>query len=845
MPSEAILSVGVECSPAQQDIGVYWSLPLSRFKYYGPPKQATHALCTDAERVTFTQFRFVLLGSFLSSWGGKRREDIDRYVDLIIRIYDYITTGPPIILHVLESETNWIRELADTCRSLKNSKDSEKVVYNRLVGVGLRRGTSFMSGQPCLFGLTTSFSNYFALLGGTELKISALRKHASQTRWSKSQLIVRYINPNASSDRRSKNNSNDEEESWVAEAHHDAHDNQDISEFFDGDESLNDSESPELNQDNINGESADQDDETGFYRYINTLADSGKHNRLPSDYFVYASVIGRESFSGKRSWDGSEVQHLKHRRWTVVRQRHNLSETLPEEEVMRLQDLGLLESSTNKICMYEGRVQFKRIMGDPNEFALFATDSRHCPLWADSNLDLQDHEMLLFPSIESVITNNLDMSEETIYEEEFTPLQSFLNSSNPGSESFHFNIQLEDVEWALENEAFDRSKLAAFISSGNVAMCTEKADESKDLMERLYTERRAWSAVAKIYAQFPKATVPLKVIENSLIEQKWLTKWGYLRGSQDACFHEHDNDCIHWTGEYWTEKLKYPQVLALPHSSSTWDRFFNGVLPFHISRAECFSLLGVMETGTVNLDPDDLEEVMAISSGDSLFVAGPLLVDPSTGLRLENSSIRWIRGNIGKPGVGLIVSPPELQMKPRDSANWTLINHSPFDGSFSDCFEGTSLHLTLTDYHRPVTLGHHGMIDAEAYFVEGYIQINYKGKWIGDIDVISGCENNKLKLFGFGDMIDPKATSCRHSAKNLRAFRLISVDNWDEFVDPPAEGIIVRAKDNWMARLAATYLSVQRRNRTIVLSTQEPICWPCVRDKYNLGASLEGTTFIC
>ncbi|KAF2732836.1 hypothetical protein EJ04DRAFT_389321, partial [Polyplosphaeria fusca] len=211
-----------------------------------------------------------------------------------------------------------------------------------------------------------------------------------------------------------------------------------------------------------------------------------------------------------------------------------------------------------------------------------------------------------------------------------------------------------------------------------------------------------------------------------------------------------------------------------------------------------------------------LSNVMAMSSGDSIFVAAHLLVDPLDSRDLKPSSISRIRGNIGKPGIAMLLPPPELQVRPRNSASWQVINHTPFDGYFLDAFDGTSLHLSFTEYSRPMDVGIHGVRDADIYFLEAYVQVYFKGQWIGDVDIVSSLESEFMTLLD-SRHASSGPSECCHQAKNLRAFRLIAIDNWDEFVDSPDEGMIVRAKNNWLARLAAASLSSQMQRKTVVM----------------------------
>lgn len=54
---------------------------------------------------------------------------------------------------------------------------------------------------------------------------------------------------------------------------------------------------------------------------------------------------------------------------------------------------------------------------------------------------------------------------------------------------------------------------------------------------------------------------------------------------------------------------------------------------------------------------------------------------------------------------------------------------------------------------------------------------------------------------------------------------LISIDSWREFFDRPEEPTVFRARCNWMARLAASTISVTQGHLTLVFGDR--ICWQC------------------
>jgi hypothetical protein len=64
------------------------------------------------------------------------------------------------------------------------------------------------------------------------------------------------------------------------------------------------------------------------------------------------------------------------------------------------------------------------------------------------------------------------------------------------------------------------------------------------------------------------------------------------------------------------------------------------------------------------------------------------------------------------------------------------------------------------------------------------------------------------------------------ASKTFPGLKSISIDNWEELLDPPRHGaMIIRAHGNWLARLALTVVCANSDLDTIVLG-KEP-CWSC------------------
>ena len=121
----------------------------------------------------------------------------------------------------------------------------------------------------------------------------------------------------------------------------------------------------------------------------------------------------------------------------------------------------------------------------------------------------------------------------------------------------------------------------------------------------------------------------------------------------------------------------------------------NRLLPYRLSRPATFACVAMFESGGFDLKPDILDRVMAVSAGDSIYVAAPVLCDPA--VRTKPHEVRRIVGNVGRPGLAFLIPPSSPRMKQIDLHTYRVINHNPYDGNLEDCFQNTSLHF---EFHR-------------------------------------------------------------------------------------------------------------------------------------------------
>ncbi|KAK3692990.1 hypothetical protein B0T22DRAFT_504308 [Podospora appendiculata] len=220
----------------------------------------------------------------------------------------------------------------------------------------------------------------------------------------------------------------------------------------------------------------------------------------------------------------------------------------------------------------------------------------------------------------------------------------------------------------------------------------------------------------------------------------------------------------------------------------------------HISkmaRAQCFACVAMFQSGRFNIDPEKLNEVVALSHGqpsgvalcseDSIFVAEILLSDPSADP--SRLGIRHMVGNIGKTGMTFMLSPLEPRIRPLGH-DASLVSHRGYDGAHGNSFKGTSMHLSFTTWAMPLEWESTGEIDQETFLRESVVSVQDNGKWVADIDLL-GIEKSCPDVISFQDCDCKSNPNGQTLSQNV-----VSIKSWEEFLDkPPCVGVL-QTNDN-------------------------------------------------
>ncbi|KAI3319528.1 hypothetical protein HD806DRAFT_525510 [Xylariaceae sp. AK1471] len=258
------------------------------------------------------------------------------------------------------------------------------------------------------------------------------------------------------------------------------------------------------------------------------------------------------------------------------------------------------------------------------------------------------------------------------------------------------------------------------------------------------------------------------------------------------------------------------ELIAQNYSSIT--------IPF-LSMAHQIAIISYFAGGCNIPSADVAPNSMGVSVGDSLYVPNWLLDDPLQASK--RPFLVRILGNIGQPGFTIFSSVENPMASPLDYSNWRVTDQKAFNGKLEDALGATSMHLSFTSWERAIDQpGDQGNQDSRYRKMESIVSIRERGKWIGDVDMISALRSAKIYQL-------PPQSTCDHAPGSAPAVLMISVESWDDLCDLPAGLVVVRAHGNWLARLAvASFLAQQAEEHSSSISRiticPPNVCWRCV-----------------
>ena len=173
-------------------------------------------------------------------------------------------------------------------------------------------------------------------------------------------------------------------------------------------------------------------------------------------------------------------------------------------------------------------------------------------------------------------------------------------------------------------------------------------------------------------------------------------------------------------------------------------------------------------------------------------------------------------------------------MREIDTSSWRLDSYHHFDGTISQSFQNTSMHLSFTNYHVPIVDGMRGSFDNQVFFIESVISVQDKGEWIADVDPLPLILDEEFINGNAIFNLNTHFPACQHKMNTYSGQDVTAVDSWNELLDAPAGLFVVRTGDNWVSRLAATLVAYQRMEsrsptKFVICVCPHEVCWTCAK----------------
>ncbi|KAI0841351.1 hypothetical protein F5Y06DRAFT_308198 [Hypoxylon sp. FL0890] len=761
MPSEALLTIGITTEREGDDLnsGIYWSVALSHYRYYGKPMQTTGNADT---RLTMDELHLVALGSLLRTWSAPRAQ-FELSAQWFIALWECVgrvkdSLRPP----------QWLGIIANAAQRFIEATGIMKKELSSLIDFGYRRGRNFLAkpspNNSCVpwFGLRCR--HILESLRSEDAETCAVeyvRQLANFGGLEPDQALITYTSEGGETTMKVQ-----------VSTYYTAVVRQNLM-VHETDASPSLSDAPGLDVDDLD-----------------PIAKDSKAKHPTSDPIKSTNLRlskGPDCFS--------RLSSGKHYSWSNTFPMGQDGATFNEERLRHITDPGTL-TTPNLILRNDGPT--KRHLMLPRQLKCYHFSRNRNSILCDCRAILPDH-LDWFPvdrpQFSKCFTDLLDKVRLYITE--------FKDGDQENCETAIARIRSgKSVPLVNLDEA-----ISFLTSSGSQPDCkkldplllwqylegpdpSDPGSSMKPALSLMENERKQMQCVSvalsslafaqQIYKRLDGATVSSTIVERGIHDAKWGIR-------------------------------------------------FNQAHQF--TKSTVFSCIAMMETGQVNLDASKLEHAFALSYGNSLFVSSRLLSDPYT--NVPDHAVTRIVGNVGRPGLSLLVPPTtEALIRPL-SSSYRAVNYEPFDGNREDNFKGTTLHLSFTSHEFPLDYGATGIIDHQVFLVESVISVHDAGQWVGDLNV--------LRVFGERNHRLPISRPRR---------RFSTIDTWEEILDTPPSTGIIRAHNNWPGRLAASIIPSQKLadddinsdesndpenystglhpQRAIVLENGSDTCWVCV-----------------
>ncbi|KAI1293076.1 hypothetical protein F5Y03DRAFT_374808 [Xylaria venustula] len=655
MLPESLLTLGItnQGKALEEKLGIYWSIPLSHYRYYGKPVKAEGEM---GDRLTMNELHLVALGSLLRHWKTPRCQ-IELSARWFVSLWRRLGTTS---LRPLR----WLEILTKASNRLLSSDEQVKKNATRLADFGYRRGRNFLfrpsqrdMGLPW-FGLRSRhILRSLCCRDATACAVEYMRCMAEVGELGPFQAMIAHITP----DLRNPERKLEKHEYYTAVG---------IPIFPPNTENVDRIDAiPELEKDIYKGKSLSTETPLSPLFESPRQQDRSTRSRFqirPSYNSTKESYLEERHLAWKCSFDiiddnfaeELESRKLKDKKILEPRAQSTTNERIFSENVLRKLRCYDISPPKELVCDCDAFMQndIDWFLSKTVQFRKCVTDSlgrirMYITTFSDTNLG-QDNK--------NTITTHKPLQGTSASQVQFEAAVARLRRG-----AWDPYVSLEDTISIFDD--MPNSREFGSINAYLLWQFLEELDSldvnslMKPALEFMHVERKMVGFDTKpfrdlvraqdIYKNLDGATISSAIVEHGIHSAKW-------------CSGNHDG---------------------------------------RDKKSVAFSCVAMMETGMVNIDGCKLDEVFALSYGNSIYVSSRLLTDPS--IEVPDDALTRITGNVGRPGLSLLIPPPSSALVRPLSTDYRAVCYEVFDGQRQDNFKGTSLHMSFTSHEFPIDYG--------------------------------------------------------------------------------------------------------------------------------------------
>lgn len=794
------LTIGLEDRSPENARGVHWSLSLARLRYYGAPMALT-ATSVEESKVTFEEFALVIFGSLLGSWAGNSFNpnfEIRKAAELIVMIWEMLEKAAPSSDSCREFmflRGNWMHILVSSAQTLADADSEGWHRAKRLAFIGVRRGASVLPASqelPPFFGLLDPSTFTSMLHDSDSVSVRFLRDLAKSRKLKGHDTLIAY---------RSRDTGFLEFATAIA----------------------SDRQSTKRSKDGRHSTS------NGHTRWIRSFEESEAHCDCESEFEVEVEVTDRDSNGNAILIDGTRKEKKK-----MVKERRRRKATKHKKETttcpVSVRSMSIEKQTERKKSIeFNGEVCLEY---DPEDIRLqdqlVSWFNPPAPIDGGgrvaNNCDTADMitpEVDMHPvpepsqgSDHSVPEVDLDWEQTLLELDRWTDhrtrqfrclvgsvkdaallvCEENRNVDDATLECAH--LPLAEVQNVVLAGALDADKVLEHLIQ-LLSQCGPKRKRSTRELPQFLRAFKILGSASQIYKLLPGARVSLRLLERDLSKTGWTRTLSPFDEADEA-------------------------DVAGGADEVTVSEVFS---PFKLNGSQALACVATFETGSLNIEETELQNVFAVSVGNSIYAPYALFNDPYD--LCEEFELMRIVGNVGKPGLTMMIPPSDPQIVQPEFDRWQVINHEPFDATCQDYFGKTSLHLSFSGYEQPLASAvKHGAQDAEAQYLETLVSVYDGRQWVADLDILTALSSSRIKRLRVPD-------TCDHNERTTMTPKWISVDCWDELIDIVQEVNIVRAHGNFLARLSAVTVAIQMGQTKCLVLPPRAECYECVESAFN------------